>query len=45
MTGGGPALHHIGGLARRSAIDLNVDSLFEFGLQRLLDGVAVLVRP
>ncbi|MET8527025.1 TetR/AcrR family transcriptional regulator C-terminal domain-containing protein [Micromonospora sp. NPDC005172] len=29
----------------RSAIDLNADSLFEFGLQRLLDGVAALVRP
>ncbi|GAA2192807.1 TetR/AcrR family transcriptional regulator C-terminal domain-containing protein [Micromonospora lupini] len=28
----------------RSAIDLNADSLFEFGLQRLLDGVAALVR-
>ncbi|MEU7842980.1 TetR/AcrR family transcriptional regulator C-terminal domain-containing protein [Micromonospora sp. NPDC049114] len=29
----------------RSAIDLTVDSLFEFGLQRLLDGIAALVRP
>ncbi|MEU7927417.1 TetR/AcrR family transcriptional regulator C-terminal domain-containing protein [Micromonospora sp. NPDC049801] len=28
----------------RSAIDLSADSLFEFGLQRLLDGVAALVR-
>ncbi|MEU4336532.1 TetR/AcrR family transcriptional regulator C-terminal domain-containing protein [Micromonospora lupini] len=27
----------------RSAIDLNVDSLFEFGLQRLLDGVDQLI--
>ncbi|MFG1916620.1 TetR/AcrR family transcriptional regulator C-terminal domain-containing protein [Micromonospora sp. NPDC048898] len=29
----------------RSEIDLNVDSLFEFGLQRLLDGVAKLLGP
>ncbi|MFF0468800.1 TetR/AcrR family transcriptional regulator C-terminal domain-containing protein [Micromonospora zamorensis] len=27
----------------RTAVDLNVESLFEFGLQRLLDGVAALV--
>ncbi|MET8349507.1 MULTISPECIES: TetR/AcrR family transcriptional regulator C-terminal domain-containing protein [unclassified Micromonospora] len=28
----------------RSAVDLNVESLFEFGLQRLLDGVAALLE-
>ncbi|MET7960551.1 TetR/AcrR family transcriptional regulator C-terminal domain-containing protein [Micromonospora zamorensis] len=27
----------------RTAVDLNVESLFEFGLQRLLDGVATLI--
>ncbi|MET8122279.1 TetR/AcrR family transcriptional regulator C-terminal domain-containing protein [Micromonospora sp. NPDC005189] len=34
---------HMARLAR-SAIDLNVDSLFEFGLQRLLDGVTELLK-
>ncbi|WP_328421406.1 TetR/AcrR family transcriptional regulator C-terminal domain-containing protein [Micromonospora sp. NBC_00389] len=33
---------HLARLAR-SPVDLNVDSLFEFGLQRLLDGVAELL--
>ncbi|MEW2146061.1 TetR/AcrR family transcriptional regulator C-terminal domain-containing protein [Micromonospora vinacea] len=28
----------------RTAVDLNVESLFEFGLQRLLDGVAALLE-
>ncbi|MBF9132908.1 TetR/AcrR family transcriptional regulator C-terminal domain-containing protein [Plantactinospora sp. S1510] len=31
--------------ANRPDVDLNLDSLFEFGLQRLLDGMAPLFRP
>ncbi|MCG5443433.1 hypothetical protein NIE79_001238 [Micromonospora sp. NIE79] len=28
----------------RTAVDLNVESLFEFGLHRLLDGMAALLE-
>jgi hypothetical protein len=31
-------------LAPPAALDMDLDSLFEFGLQRLLDGIAALVQ-
>ncbi|MET7373206.1 hypothetical protein [Micromonospora arida] len=44
VSGRATARSRTSGPSRNRSIDLNVESLFDFGLQRLLDGMAALLE-